>query len=224
MVNIKLERRNKILNYLIIICCVLILFLAALYFTIYGTSGLMGNATYAYDGKYKEGELIDYANTSWYVISENNKSYTLLRQNALSAQEINELGIVNSVDGSISYDYNSNCNQDNDLDCSVSLDTSLIGKILTAYQKSKLDINDLVTVDDYTIRLINMDDINRLKNYDWLYLDRPYWTMINPNYGNTNIYTLDNNRDTSMHMVYDGTNGINGGLVRPVINVLKMEL
>ena len=220
----RIEKRNKILNYSIIICCIIILILAALYFTIYGTDGLTGNSIYQMGKKYEIGELVDYADTSWYVIKENEKSYSLLKKDALTADEINELNIITSIDGTIPYDVTANCTNDNTGGCHNSLEDSTIGRVLASFQKKHLNNDDLINVDDYMIRLINLDDIDNLKQYDWLYLNNYYWTMSAPNNGNNTIYGLESNKKTYMHMVYDGSSEVSGGLVRPVINIKKMSV
>ena len=222
----KLEKKNKILNYSIVASCIILLFLVSLVFSNVGVYSIMGNSVYTANGKYETGEIVEYANTNWYVISENNKSYTLLRQNSLSEEEIKSLNlnIYVGTNGEVAYDSGTDCYADNTIGCSTSLENSTIGMVLTAYQNNKLKIDDLITIDDYTIRLINMDDINNLKSYNWLKLNQYYWTMSSPNYSNLNIFGLNNDGQTYIHMVYDGSNEELGGLVRPVINVKKVRV
>lgn len=219
----RIEKRNKILNYSIIICCVIILILAALYFTIYGTDGLTGNSVYQ-SSKYQVGDIVNYKNIYWYVISENEKSYSLLKKDALTADEINTLNIITSIDGTIPYDVTENCNEKSISGCHNLLEDSTVGRVLASWQNKYFNIDDLINVDDYTIRLINLSDIDNLKQYEWLYLNNYYWTMSVPNNGKANIYGLDSDRKTYMHMVYDGIGEVSGGLVRPVINVRKASL
>ena len=76
----------------------------------------------------------------------------------------------------------------------------------------------------YIKKLIECNYVERLENNAWLYLSQYYWTMISPNYSGSNIYGLYPDHQLHMQMVYDGTNDISGGLVRPVINVNKKVL
>ena len=222
----KLKKKEKILNYSIVTSCIVLLVLVAFIFSGDGLDSIMGNSVYNASDKYEIGQLVEYANTNWYIISENSKSYTLLREKSLTSQDINNLnlGISVGANGEVAYDYSLDCNENSTNGCSVSLENSLIGKILTAYQNTSLNINDLITVDDYTIRLINSNDINSLKNNNWLYLNQYYWTMSTPNYSNLNVFGLYPSGETYIHMVYDGTNDMPGGLVRPVINLKKAEM
>lgn len=217
-----LKKKSKMLTYAIMACVCLLVFMAAYMYSNGKLSDVMGNSVYDNE-KYAIGNEIEYANTNWYIISENEKSFSLLKKEVLTKEEINSLGLNIQVNenGAIPYDYKSNCNETNQEGCSTNLESSTIGTVLNTWQRKNLNINELVTVGDYTISLINDDYLENLKNYDWLYLNNYYWTMSTPNYSGINIYGLYNDKSTHIQMVYDGTNEISGGLVRPVINVSK---
>ena len=220
-----IKNKNKILNISITGCSIVLVFLLMLSVSNGSLEGIMGNSVYDNEN-YNIGNKVNYANNNWYIISENDKSVTLLKETSLSKNEIESLGLSINVSeyGQVAYDYNNQCNDTDDSSCTISLNDSQVGRILEAWQKQNLNIDELITVDDYTIRLINNDDVDRLENNAWLYLSQYYWTMISPNYSGSNIYGLYPDHQLHMQMVYDGTNDISGGLVRPVINVNKKVL
>ena len=201
------ELRNKILNYSIIASLIILIALVIISTANGSLNGIMSNSVYK--SSKQVGDMVSYQNSNWYVISENDKSYTLLKKDSLTNVE---MGLNTNY---VSYDYSNNCNKFNDTNCHSKLEESYIGTILNYYQDNYLNKNDLVTIDDYTIRLLNSEDYEILTNYNFLYLDNYYWTMIEPNYSGVNVYGLYNN-GLNMQMVYD-----NNGLVRPVINVSK---
>ena len=199
-----IERKNKILNYSIVASIIVLIALVIISTANGSLNGIMGNSVYS--NTKQVGDLVSYQNSNWYVISENDKSYTLLKENALTGEE---MGLrVNFIP----YD---SCSEDNDTLCHSKLYSSYIGNVLNYYKDNYLNSNDLITIDDYTIRLINNDDYELLKDYDFLYLDNFYWTMIEPNYSGVNVYGLYRS-GLNMQMVYD-----NNGSVRPVIKVSK---
>ncbi len=201
------DRKNKILNYSIIVSLVILVTLIVISTFNGSLDGIMGDSVYKTNREV--GEVVSYQNSNWYIISENDKSYTLLKETSLTSTE---MGLGSNL---VSYDYNNNCNEIDDTNCHSNLNEAYIGTVLNYYQNNYLNKNDLVTVDDYTIRLLNNDDYEVLKDSSFLYLDGFYWTMIEPNYSGINVYGLYNT-GLNMQMVYD-----NNGLVRPVINVSK---
>lgn len=202
------DKKNRILNYSIFISVVILLVLVTMTITTGSLGNIMGNSVYSNEKQI--GDIVNYHDSNWYVIGNNNRSYTLLKESALTGQE---MGLSSDL---VPYDFNDNCMEGNDDNCHSNLNDSYIGSILNYYQKNYLAIQELVTIDDYTIRLLNNNDYQLLKNYSFLYLNNFYWTMIEPNYSGYNVYGLYPNKALSIQMVYD-----NGGLVRPVINVSK---
>lgn len=163
------------------------------------------------NNNYKIGDAILYHNSYWYILDDSEDYLTLLKQNSLTDIEINSS--TNLV-----Y-YNSNLNN-----------------ILDNYVDSFKD--DLKDVDGYKVRLITIDELNKLgfsdktntKYYEKEFI-APYWLEA----GNNDYWVMktESNSSNKAYVVNDYEyntyifeNDVNNTLatIRPVINLYKSKL
>ena len=130
------------------------------------------------------------------------------------------------------------CNYIDDSGCTTSYATSEIKYAVDAWTAAEFTNSELKTVDGYSARLINYDEIPierkeictgscyevDIISYDWIYnSDYWYWTMTpwqdgdNPSF--SNVWGVNNVGELEIYGVYDIS-----GAVRPVINVYKDKL
>ena len=159
-------------------------------------------------------------NSEYFVIGGNDSStnyVTLLRNNSIG----------NSV-----YYTSDTCTQDllNDSGCTTSYSSSFVKPIVDSWASSTFSNNELVTVDGYRARLINLDDVEVLhyvaNDSNWrstdIYsssLNLNYWTMIGIQdiLVNTGIVSpVNQNHNSLTHDYIYRSHNIN-----PVINIKK---
>ena len=72
------EKKNKILNYSIVVSAIILLVLVTMTITTGNLENVMGNSVYS--NSKQIGDIVDYHGSNWFVIGDNNKSYTLLKE------------------------------------------------------------------------------------------------------------------------------------------------
>ena len=189
---------------------------------------------------YNVGDKYIYKNTEFYVMEESDVDSDhlfLLRADLLTKEQINKYSNNSYVseNGEVPYYYSDNCNLDNETGCVNDYNKSLIKTIIDNYVKNELDENDLMEVDGYKAKIL---DVSTLKQNDFFNIgydsltggkildDTPefikkfsnlhYWLMPwSDKLSNSNILT---NEFLDYEKVY------NKAYVRPIIYLKKKPL
>lgn len=203
---------------------------------------------------YSIGDIIEYNGMEFFAISKSNSNsdyVTVLKSTPLTIDEVNTYGVghVNNYSNNsagTAYDYNgyggvqyyssSTCYNGSRDGCIVDYDDSDVKYIVDAWSDAVLSKDDL-KIDDfgYATRLITYDELINSLDYmpinssridviasatydDVMKGDYYYWTMT-PYYDYQNAMWFVSNG----HLI-SGAVGIQGGAVRPVINLLKSAI
>lgn len=189
---------------------------------------------------YSVGDEIQYKGEKYIVInnSDNKANYiTLLKDNTLTAEQIAEYTNNEYSNNNVPFYTSDTCNSfTNETGCKSDYDSSLLKKIIDNWVDNELDDNDLVSVNGYKSRLVNLDDliyhlgfemihgntgafvqnsqsVNYLQPIDY---NHRYWTMVQVEDDNYEISTVDYyfNKILGMQLYYNFS-------IRPVINLNK---
>lgn len=188
---------------------------------------------------YSVGDEIEYKGTKFIVInnSDDKKNYiTLLKDDTLTNEQISEYTNNEYSDHKVPFYTSDTCNFTNKTGCKSDYDSSLVKKIIDNWVDNELDSSDLVSVNGYKSRLVNLDDliyhlgfemihgntgafvqnsqsVNYLKPIDYMH---QYWTMVQVEDDNYEISTVDYyfNKILGMQLYYNFS-------IRPVINLNK---
>lgn len=156
----------------------------------------------------KIGDVMSFSNLDWYIIDEDDETYTLFLKETLSDKMIKKHFTQKSMideDGDVKYSYSDN-----------SWENSYIRLVLNTSFIDELDKEQLIKMNDDYVRLIEKDECEKLL-VEIRRANRSYWTMTpNPTgagvfyFGHTGGYWGDS---YSFRVIGFG--------VRPVIRVKK---
>ena len=210
---------------------------------------IFGDKVKAYKS-YNIGDVITYKNQEYYVIENSNskQSYvTLLKKTVLSDEDITKYrgDLYFNVNQGMPYYRSDTCRSlNNKSGCKQSFNDSYVKVVLDNWANDKLDINDLIEIEGYKVRLLTTDDLFTNLGYsrnisstawkytltddvpDWIYSRKsssdsyqPYWTMTEGDSWNKGVYSISNNG------ILNGSIAVyNYQKVRPVINLYKSAI
>lgn len=194
------------------------------------------------------GNTVIYMNSEYYIIdyADTNGGYVvLLKKQPLTNNQI--LQYYNDY-GVMPYYKSNECNSyENRSGCTTNFDTSLVKITLDNWANDKNMMTDLVSIDNYKIRLLTRDELlnnlgysfrNNITRYSfgltenvpkWMYSERfSYWTMSSEDEINDSVYVILNSGNVDLnadYFIYNNNKRIfNLNSVRPVINLNKCVL
>ena len=197
---------------------------------------------------YNFGEKVEYLNEQYYVVrdSDENSNYVVLLKNKPLTQRQIYMYDKEKID-IVPYYYSNKCDYPffqnlfvsfNENNCINDYNVSYPKEIVDNWVLSNFETDELVEVEGYKARLINLDELINYLGYDpgrfvtnpgaalkvnelvpkWVYENAPYWTMSGFQDDNVNLYYLERNGN----IYFNEVSRFQG--IRPVINLNKCLL
>ena len=163
---------------------------------------------FAITGNYSVGDSIKYNGTDFWVLNDTNDSITLLKSQVLNIDEIDEeYKRIARIDNCVRIPYGTDSNYD----------TSIIKQVVDKWGEKYFNYDELIEDSfGYKIRLITLEEYDRIKNNLDVRIDCWYWTMTGlDNYENA-LNVVAKNEISGQFSYYD-----NGFSIRPVITIKK---
>ena len=200
---------------------------------------------------YNIGDEIEYKGEKYYVIQNSSKSenyVTLLKKDILTSDEISKYTNGKYDTKNVPYYISNTCtSESNRSGCTNEYEKSIPKTIINNWANDKLDIDDLIEINGYKIRLVTVDELFKSLGYshdsiitytiykltenvpNWLYnSDYQYWTMGTVEDYDSFVYIIFNDG------IVSGTPGSDSrgyeasifcdSAVRPVINLNKCAI
>ncbi|MBQ9318829.1 MAG: hypothetical protein IJR82_04295 [Bacilli bacterium] len=167
--------------------------------------------------EYRIGDRVQYNGDVYYVISNSDKYsdfLVLLRDKPLDKDDINKNSSIEylSENGEYPFYLSNGCNSSENMgQCNSNFDNSLVKELLNNWIQNFSD--DLVSIDGYKVRLLNLDELLYIFNYQYssiygsdyslftfpkggisfINIGKKYWTMASGYNSNSEIFTIYDN-------------------------------